>query len=119
MCILSCAGIADLVFVKRSLKTLLYWQPLGLQLGLFSSTLDKIQQAGLNMPEDCKTRMLAAWLKQVDNVCNTSHPSWSSLKTALKKIGEDILADSIPTDGELYWLDNNYVSVCMCQDICL
>ena len=54
------------------------------------------------MTEDCKTRMLAAWLKQVDNVRNTKHPSWSTLKTALKEIGEDKLADTIPTDGELY-----------------
>ena len=88
-----------MVFVKRSLENFLYWRPLGLQLGLFPSTLDKIWQTGLHMLDDCKTRMLAAWLKQVDNVHN---PSWSALKSALKKIGMDHLADTIPTDGELY-----------------
>ena len=80
---------------------------LGIQLGLFHSTLEKIQQAGLDTLEDCKTRMLAAWLKRVDDVHSTS---WSTLKTALNNIGKPALAATIPTDGELYCM-GNYVSV--------
>ena len=80
---------------------------LGIQLGLFYSTLEKIRLAGLAVLEDCKTRMLAAWLKRVDNVQSTS---WSTLKTALSNIGKHVLSATIPTDGELYCM-GTYMSV--------
>lgn len=96
-------GIADLVFVKKFLENGISdfdnLMNLGIELGLFHSTLEKIRLAGLDMLEDCTTRMLAAWLKRVDNVHSTS---WSTLKTALNNIGKPALAATIPTDGELY-----------------
>ena len=57
-------GIADLDKVKTFLNNLVDWQSLGLKLG-FLYTIE-IDHRG--MAEQCKTKMLAAWLQQQDNV---------------------------------------------------
>ena len=48
-----------------------------------------------NMEPLCND-MVAAWLNKEDEVMDQSgEPSWNSLKTALRKIGQTGLADSI------------------------
>ena len=49
-----------------------------------------------NMEHLCED-MVAAWLNKEDKVMEQSgEPSWNSLKTALEKIGQTGLANSIP-----------------------
>ena len=83
------AGIDKLVDVQNALKRINDWQSLGLQLGLFYPTLEQIETDNHNKVEQCKTKMLVAWLKRQDNVLKVGVPSWSVLQTALRKIGEN------------------------------
>ena len=85
-------GIDDLVDVKKFLKDVVDWQSLGLELGLLYSTLEQIEEEQRGAIIKCKTKMLAAWLKQQDNVSRKGVPSWSVLRTALEEIGEHQLA---------------------------
>ena len=71
------------------------WMRLGIHLGLRYSTLEAIDIEQRSKIENCKMEMLVAWLKQQDNVSKNGVPSWSVLKAALKKIGENELADRI------------------------
>ena len=86
------AGIADLAEVKRFLKNLVDWKGLGLELGLLYPSLKKIEVDQRGLVEQCKTEMLAAWLQEQDYA---SRPSWSVLRAALERIGENELARSI------------------------
>ena len=87
-------GIDDLVHVKRFLKSVVDWQSLGLELGLLYPTLEQIEDEQRGAIVKCKTKMLAAWLQQQDNVSQNGVPSWSVLRTALRSIGENELASS-------------------------
>ena len=89
------AGIDDLVEVKNVLKRVNDWQSLGLELGLLYPTLEGIETNNRGQVEQCKQKMIAAWLKQKDNVLKVGAPSWSVLKTALRKIGENEIASKI------------------------
>ena len=96
-------GIDDLFEVQMCLKSVLHWKELGLALGLFYPTLQKIEKEQHEKVVDCMMEMLAAWLQQQDNVSRKGVPSWSVLRTALKKIGETELASElISTGGELH-----------------
>ena len=95
--ICSSAGIDKLVEVKDTLIRVNDWQSLGLQLGLLYPTLEKIETDNHGKVEQCKTKMIAAWLKRQDNVLKIGVPSWSVLKKALRKIGEGEVADQIVT----------------------
>ena len=75
------------------LKNLIDWQSLGLALGLVYPTLEKIAEDKNGHIEQRKMEMLAAWLKQKDNVRQKGVPSWSVLQTALRRMGENELAD--------------------------
>ena len=77
------------------LKDLVDWQSLGLQLGLFYPTLDKIETEQHRVIEMCKTKMLVAWFKLQDKVREKGAPSWSVLQRALQAIGENELANQI------------------------
>ena len=88
-------GIDDLFAVKAALKNVIKWENLGLALGLTYPTLQKINSKKHSDVDDCMMEMLAAWLKQQDNVKENGVPSWSVLQTALKHIGENQLADEI------------------------
>ena len=90
-------GIADLFEVKMKLKNVVDWQSLGLALGLLYPTLKRIKKEQHGDISDCTMEMLEAWLQQQDNVTANGVPSWSTLKTALMKIGENELADTITT----------------------
>ena len=91
------AGIDKMVEVKDTLNRVNDWQSLGLQLGLLYPTLEKIETDNRGIVEQCKTKMIAAWLKRQDNVLQVGVPSWSVLKKALRKIGEGEVADQIVT----------------------
>ena len=71
------------------------WSMLGLQLGLCYPTLEKIENDHPNKTDKCKMKMLVAWLEQRDNVPQKGVPSWSVLRAALRRIGENELADKI------------------------
>ena len=76
------------------LKDLVDWLNLGLALGLLYPTLQLIEKDS-GKTDECKTKMLAAWLQQQDNVPQEGVPSWSVLQAALRNIGESELADKI------------------------
>ena len=72
------------------------WKMLGLTLGLLSKpTLSDIEIDRHYKQEDCRIDMLTAWLEQQDNVSQRGIPSWSVLRSALQRIGENVLADRI------------------------
>ena len=79
----------------NALKRVNNWHSLGLQLGLVYHTLGKIKTDNNREVEQCKTNMIAAWLKRQDNVLQNGVPSWSVLQTALRNIGENDVADQI------------------------
>ena len=88
------AGINKLVNVMDTLKNVNGWLFLGLQLGLLHPTLKKIE-TDYGKVEQCMMEMIAAWLNRQDNVLQIGVPSWSVLQTALRKIGENEVADQI------------------------
>ena len=88
-------GIDDLLEVKMFVKQVVNWKDLGLALGLAYSTLQKIERGQCGGVDDCMREMLAAWLQQQDNVTRKGTPSWTVLRTALRKIGENQLAGSM------------------------
>ena len=79
----------------RVLKNLVDWHSLGLELGLLYTTLEIIEKEQHGKITMCKTKMLAAWLQQQDNVSQNGVPSWSVLRTALEEIGEIQLASEL------------------------
>ena len=81
--------------MKKSLKGLVNWQSLGLELGLLYPTLKRMKKEQHGDINDCTMEMLAAWLQQQDNVTSKGVPSWSVLQTALRSIGENELASEI------------------------
>ena len=62
-----------------------------------ASSLEQIEEEQRGAIVKCKTKMLAAWLQQQDNVSRKGVPSWSVLRTALEEIGEHQLASEIST----------------------
>ena len=107
-------GIADLFEVKTALKNVVDWIDLGLALGLHYPTLQKIDDEKRGKVNSCMREMLAAWLQQQDNVSQVGAPSWSVLQTALRKIEENELADTLPTCGELKQ-SYSIMIVCACE----
>ena len=89
------AAILDLSDVVVAMFNLKDWKRLGLTLGLYLATLEMIENHHFNNTERCKLQMLAAWLQQQDSVPQKGVPSWSVLQAALKRNGENKLADEI------------------------
>ena len=102
------SGINDLAEVLSALKNCYSWKPLGLALGLFYPTLERIGVEQHGVIEACKREMLAAWLQQQDNVTGKGIPRWAVLKAAVAGIGETKLASEI---GQ--WV------VCVCACVCM
>ena len=88
-------GIAHLFEVQLSVNKVVSWKNLGLALGLHYPTLQKIEREQLGRIDDCVRETLAAWLQQADDVCQYGAPSWSVLRTALERIGENVLAGQL------------------------
>ena len=95
ICIYIFAANSDLLDVFMMVHTLTDWKLLGLQLGLHYSTLKKIKRDQHDVIDDCKMEMLSAWLQQQDDVSQRGVPSWSALKNALRRMGENTIADRI------------------------
>ena len=74
-------GINDLFEVKKFVHKIVNWKNLGLALGLYYHTLQKIEREQHHIVDDCMREMLAAWLQQQDE-CGT--PSWTVLQTAIR-----------------------------------
>lgn len=81
--------------VMKSIKSVSNWLSLGLELGLLYYTLKRIEKEHRGRTDECMIEMLAAWLQQEDNVSQRGVPSWSTLQTALRNIGENELASMI------------------------
>ena len=88
-------AIKDLGDVYEAVYDVADWKRLGLQLGLLYPTLTKIRNDQRDQTDDCKMEMLSAWLNQQDDVPQKGVPSWSVLQAALRRIGENELADKI------------------------
>ena len=84
-----------------ALHNLTDWMNLGLELGLYYPTLEAIEKEKRGNISECKMKMLAMWLQRRDNVTQMGVPSWSVLVDALRRMGENDLADKIISEGEL------------------
>ena len=71
------------------------WKELGLQLGLLYPSLERIDREQRGWISGCKIDMLSAWLQQQDNILQTGLPSWTVLRAALIRIGENEIANRI------------------------
>ena len=78
------------------------WKELGLQLGLLYPSLERIDREQRGRISDCKIDMLSAWLQQQDNILQTGLPSWTVLRAALIRIGENEIANRIAVSGYNY-----------------
>ena len=68
---------------------------LGLFLGLLPGTLDVIKENNKGDVNAGLRECLQAWLQQADNVKSVGLPSYYSLIQALRKLGENAVADGI------------------------
>ena len=95
----TCIDITDLDDVIDSLQCNQFadhhWKELGLQLGLYMPTLENIDDKCRGNPRKCLQECLAAWLRKEDKVTSKGGPTWTSLTTALDKIGEHKIASDI------------------------
>ena len=92
----SSLGIDDLPDVINALKEVNRWWPLGIQLRIHNSTIERIDSEERGKVEQCMIKMLTAWLKQEYNVHKFGSPSWSILKKALENIDENKVASQLP-----------------------
>ena len=84
-------GITDLDtvcdnFRKRGFQET-SWQSIGLDLGLYWSTLEVIDKKHRGDPSECLQECLASWLRLQDKVKEKGGANWTTLFNALKNIG--------------------------------
>uniref|UniRef100_A0A1X7TKU7 Death domain-containing protein n=1 Tax=Amphimedon queenslandica TaxID=400682 RepID=A0A1X7TKU7_AMPQE len=95
-------GIQDLVEILDLLKEHGYsgvrYYDLGLYLGLTHHTLHDIQNEYYGDFDRCLAECLEAWLKRKDNVDSVGGPTYDTLIQALRKMGENAVADGIERD---------------------
>ena len=95
--------MGDLVDVLEVVQNVSDWKRLGLTLGLLlKPTLTDIETHRHYKAEDCMIDMLSAWLQRKDNVSQKGVPSWSVLRAALIRIGENEIANRIAVSGYHY-----------------
>ena len=68
---------------------------LGLELGLSYTLLKKIRQEQGRKVEDCKRTLLQSWLERADRVDEMGGTNKPALVAALRRMGEERVADSI------------------------
>ena len=71
---------------------------LGLHLGLLRRTLDVIEANNKGDVSSCLRECLVAWLRRDDDVKSKGGPSYDTLIQALRKMGENAVADGIERD---------------------
>ena len=86
------AEILDLL--KRHGYSTSYYD-LGLYLGLLPGTLDVIKENNKGDVNASLRECLKTWLQQADDVKSVGLPSYYSLIQALRKLGENAVADGI------------------------
>ena len=94
-CLLFLTEIQDLDRVLCAVTEVVRWTPLGLSLDLKKFTLETIKREKMGRTEDCKIEMLSAWLRQKDDSVKEALPMWSALEAALRKIGENKVANEL------------------------
>ena len=91
--------INDLVEILDLLKRNGYsrtdYYELGLYLGLLPGTLNVIKENNKGDVKSCLRECLTVWLQQADDVKSVGGPSYYSLIQALRKLGENAVADRI------------------------
>ena len=68
------------------------WFSLGLSLGLLKPTLDTIEDEHRHNVSRCLLECISQWLSKADKVIEEGEPTWDSLASALRNIGEDVAA---------------------------
>ena len=94
LCILI-TDVNELCDVLAVIHDLVNWKELGLQLGLLYPTLKSIDLEQRGNIASCRIEMLSAWLQRQDNVTSKGIPSWSVLRAALERMGENEIANRI------------------------
>ena len=89
------AGIGDLRIVLKEISSVSEWEALGLELGLFHNTIENINRERRGKTTACKIDMMAAWLKQTDQVHELGGPTWQQLASALREVSECPLAEGL------------------------
>ena len=94
--------IKDLYSVLKSIKECQFsyhnWIDLGLALGLYKGTLDKIQSQDVNA---CMRECLSKWLEKADNVVSSGVPTLERLGDVLEELEDRSAADKIRGIGML------------------
>ena len=85
----------DISDVMEYLHSCNRWLPLGLNLGLFYHTLQRIELENVNNIEKCRIAMLDAWLQRQDGVGLKGSPTFRQLIGALRSIREGPIADKM------------------------
>ena len=86
--LLSTTGKPDMQNLSSALKEVCDWHQLGIQLGIPTSELRKIEE---DYPKSNRrmSETLDAWLQQ------TPRASWSDVVSALQQMGENTVAESV------------------------
>ena len=74
---------------------------MGLNLGLFLTTLKIIEMNYSRDMSRCLVECLSQWLRRADKVDSRGRATWDSLSTALRSIGEITVADELDQESEL------------------
>ena len=85
----------DISDVMEYLHSCNRWLPLGLKLGLFYHTLQRIELENVNNIEKCRIAMLDAWLQKQDGVGLKGGPTYRQLIGVLRSIREGPIADKM------------------------
>ena len=86
--------LKDLDEVDDAITDIVDWQRLGLILGIYCPTLDKIREDERRV-NACRKRMLQEWLQGSDKVKSKGGPTWVQMIAALRKLGDNALADHL------------------------
>lgn len=81
--------------VDEAIKDVVEWEDLGLKLGIYYPTLEKISVSEHHKVNKCRKKMLQEWLKGRDKVKILGGPTWLQMVGALRKLGDNALADHV------------------------
>ena len=84
-----------LQILKKSNFSPQSWFSLGLNLGLSKPRLNYIEAEHNKNASQCLQECLSQWLSKADKVIEKGEPTWDSLASALRNIGEVAAAESI------------------------
>ena len=76
------------------------WEDLGLKLGLYQPTLRTIAKQFSEDINGAFKQCLSLWLKGQDEVAEKGGATWKSLVNAIRKMGNNALADDIENEKQ-------------------